>query len=49
MEVSLYKIRRLMRTNALLSVWKREFVHATDIKHDLPIAENVLNCLVVIN
>lgn len=43
MEMGLYKIRRLMRTNDLRSAWKRKFVHTTDSKHDLPIAENVLN------
>lgn len=43
MEIGLYKIRRLMRINGLRSAWKRKFVHTTDSKHDLPIAENVLN------
>ena len=43
MEVGIYKIRRLMRANGLRSAWKRKFVHTTDSKHDLPIAENVLN------
>lgn len=43
MEIGLYKIRRLMRANGLRSAWKRKFVHTTDSKHDLPIAENVLN------
>ena len=42
-EVGLYKIRGLMRSNGLRSAWKRKFVHTTDSKHDLPIAENVLN------
>ena len=42
-EVGLYKIRGLMRANGLRSAWKRKFVHTTDSKHDLPIAENVLN------
>ena len=32
-----------MRANDLRSTWKRKFVHTTDSKHDLPIAENVLN------
>ncbi len=43
MEIGIYKIRRMMRTNGLCSAWKRKFVHTTDSKHDLPIAENVLN------
>ncbi|WP_372240909.1 IS3 family transposase [Pseudomonas sp. FSL R10-1350] len=42
-EVGLYKIRGLMHSNGLRSAWKRKFVHTTDSKHDLPIAENVLN------
>ncbi len=43
MEVSVYKIRRLMRANGLRPAWKRKFVHTTDSKHDLPVVENVLN------
>ncbi|MCF7545910.1 IS3 family transposase, partial [Pseudomonas petrae] len=43
MEIGLYKVRRLMRAHGLRSAWKRKFVHTTDSKHDLPIAENVLN------
>lgn len=43
LKVSLYKVRRLMRANGLRSAWKRKFVHTTDSKHDLPIAENVLS------
>ena len=43
MEIGIYKIRRMMRANGLRSAWKRKCVHTTDSKHDLPIAENVLN------
>lgn len=43
MEIGIYKIRRMMRANGLRSAWKRKFVHTTDSKHDLPVAENVLN------
>ena len=43
MEIGIYKIRRMMRANGLRSAWKRKFVHTTDSKHDLPIAENVLD------
>lgn len=32
-----------MRTNGLPSAWKRKFADATCNKHDLPVAENVLN------
>ncbi|GGY29376.1 hypothetical protein GCM10011289_35530 [Paludibacterium paludis] len=38
-----YKIRRLMRTYGLKPTWKRKFVHTTDSKHDLPVAENIVN------
>lgn len=37
-----YKVRRLMRQEALKPVWKRKFVHTTDSKHALPVAPNVL-------
>lgn len=38
-----FRVRSLMRKAALKPVWKRKFIHTTDSKHDLPIAENVLN------
>lgn len=38
-----YKIRRLMREHGLMPVWKRKFIHTTDSKHALPVAENVLD------
>ncbi|CAH1385134.1 hypothetical protein NTGM5_10016 [Candidatus Nitrotoga sp. M5] len=38
-----YKVRRLMREAGLKSVWKKKFVNTTDIKHALPVAENLLN------
>lgn len=38
-----FRVRSLMRKAALKPVWKRKFVHMTDSKHDMPIAENVLN------
>ena len=37
-----YKVRHLMRKANLKPVWKRKFVHTTDSKHNLPIAENIL-------
>lgn len=37
-----YKVRSLMRNAGLKPVWKRKFIHTTDSKHDLPIAENIL-------
>ena len=38
-----YKVRRLMREANLKPVWKRKFVSTTDSKHNLPVAENILN------
>ena len=38
-----YKVRRLMREANIKTVWKRKFINTTDSKHDLPIAENILN------
>ena len=38
-----HRVRSLMRANQLRSVWKRKFVHTTDSKHALPIAENLLD------
>ena len=38
-----YKVRRLMREAGLKPVWKKRFVNTTDSKHDLPVAENLLN------
>ena len=38
-----YKVRRLMREARLKPVWKRKFVNTTDSKHNLPVAENLLN------
>jgi transposase InsO family protein len=37
-----YKVRQLMQKSNLKPVWKRKFIHTTDSKHDLPIAENIL-------
>ena len=38
-----YKVRKLLKTFALKTCWKRKFVHTTDSKHELPVAENLLN------
>lgn len=37
-----YRIRTLMRQQGLKPVWTRRFVHTTDSRHDLRVAENVL-------
>ena len=40
--VGRYRVRTLMRTLGLRPVWKRKFIHTTDSRHGLPVAENVL-------
>ena len=41
-QVGRYKARSLMRRAGLKPVWKRKFVHTTDSRHNLPVAENIL-------
>lgn len=41
--VTRYRVRALMKTNGLRPIWKRKFIHTTDSKHTLPIADNVLD------
>lgn len=43
MSIGRYRVRRLMREAVLRPVWKRKFIHTTDSKHALPVAENVLD------
>ena len=43
LRVGRYRIRTLMRINGLRPVWRRKFIHTTDSRHGLPIADNVLN------
>ena len=43
MPVGRYRARSLMRHQQLKSSWRRKFVHTTDSKHDLPVAENILD------
>lgn len=38
-----YKVRKLLKKFDLKACWKRKFVHTTDSKHGLPVAENLLN------
>jgi transposase InsO family protein len=40
--VGRHRVRTLMRSQGLRPVWKRKFIHTTDSRHSLPIAENVL-------
>jgi len=42
MNIGRYKVRQLMQKSNLKPVWKRKFIHTTDSKHDLPVAENIL-------
>lgn len=37
------KVRKLLNAFALKTCWKRKFVHPTDRKHTLPVADNLLN------
>lgn len=41
--VGRHRVRTLMRKNGLRAVWKRKFVHTTDSRHGLPVADNVLD------
>ena len=41
-QIGRYKARRMMRQAGLKAVWKPKFVHTTDSRHSLPIAENIL-------
>ena len=38
-----HRVRTLMRINALRPIWKRKFIHTTDSRHALPIADNILD------
>lgn len=38
-----HRVRTLMRINGLRPIWKRKFIHTTDSRHTLPIADNLLN------
>ena len=38
-----YQVRRLMREGQCRPVWKRKFIHTTDSKHHMPIADNIFN------
>ena len=42
-EVGRYHVRTLMRINDIHPIWKRKFIHTTDSRHALPIADNVLD------
>ena len=42
-QVGRYRVRSLMNQHNITPVWKRKLIHTTDSKHDLPVAENILN------
>jgi len=41
--VGRYRVRRMMREQALAVRWRRKHVHTTDSRHNLPVADNVLD------
>lgn len=41
--VGRHKVRTLMRQHGLAARWRRKFVHTTDSRHPLPVADNVLD------
>ena len=43
LSVSRHRVRALMCINGLRPLWKRKFIHTTDSKHTLPVADNVLD------
>lgn len=43
LQVGRYRVRRLMQAHEIRTVWKRKFVHTTDSRHHLPVADNVLD------
>lgn len=42
-EVGRHRVRTLMRRHALQARWRRKFAHTTDSRHDLAVADNVLD------
>ncbi len=42
-QIGMYRLRRLMKQNEICTIWKRKFIHTTDSKHNLPVADNILN------
>lgn len=43
LSVGRHKARALMQAHGLRACWRRKFIHTTDSKHSLPVADNVLN------
>ncbi len=42
-QIGRYRVRSLMNQHNIKPIWRRKFIHTTDSKHDLPVAENILN------
>lgn len=42
LRVGRYRVRRLMRKHGLQARWRRKFVHTTNSRHGLPVADHVL-------
>lgn len=42
-KIGRYRVRSLMKKQGIKPVWKRKFTHTTDSKHNMSIAENILN------
>ena len=38
-----YKVRRIMRQHGFVTTWRRKFIKTTDSKHNMTVAQNVLN------
>ena len=38
-----YKIRRIMREQGLVTTWRRKFIKTTNSRHNMIVAENILN------
>lgn len=41
--VGRYKVRRIMRQQGLVTTWRRKFITTTHSKHNMKVAENILN------
>ncbi len=42
LRIGRYRVRRLMRQHGLRARWRRKFIHTTNSRHGLPVAEHVL-------
>lgn len=42
LNIGRHRVRRLMRAHGLRTTWRRKFIHTTDSRHNLPVADNRL-------